>query len=407
MPNQGPKKFTSLQVSPEIYQEFQSKVGPKKVSETIQTLMDRFNRGDGPAVGPSPLEERDLAAMLAAYVIADLRQNNDWARRVARKAYVRLPVGEILRERIQHYMLEKVYLGERFAAWLAKRIRYILRSGEDCQIYMDAGSAVLWLSRHLWPVLEDIAKESSWGSSGPRTVLLVTHSLPVAEGYQVQCESGHFSDRSPTPILCELLGGMVQSRYAALTGTTATRRLESLVESHDEPRYRRIAILAANYIRLFDGEGISAQPTPLIRGVGQRDIKQLYVKADEAYIMGCCGKLYCGTTESLNSVLGLPADDLYHDVTIDQEKTRTVKLVTTVRRTPEAILGPHSTRVLGLLGLPFDPPEPKFDGDINNMTDFCYIYDESVKGKDRKEQEEIEFPHERTRVKTFLEHYGL
>jgi hypothetical protein len=319
----------------------------------------------------------------------------------------------ILRDRMtHHYMMDKQHLAGNFSAWLSERMRYYLSEGMDVTLFMDAGSAVLWLSLHLWPLLAKISQIAEWGSGGPRRVRIITNNLPLAEGYADQCESKQFSSESPTPIICELLGGIVQSRYAAMTGGPAQERLKDLIPAiESQGSARHICILAGNYIRLFGAYGKPPYPTPLIRGAGQQELKQLYVDcAHETYIMGSIGKLFRSSTDNINLALRPPDSsitDMYKDVAILPEKRDSVKLVTTYRGDRRAILKVHSERVLGLLGDPGDPMEVSASLDISFISHFCYCYDDPIAGKSSDEQLKIEFPHPETRREEFLTHYGL
>jgi hypothetical protein len=341
-------------------------------------------------------DESAIAEILASTVSQSLGQNQEWAREAARRAHLKLPSGLILRERtFKHYTKDKQYLASRFGEWLAKRFEYWLDQS-DLALYFDAGSSVLWFAVEFWPHLSRIAKEPRWRD---RSISIYTNNLAVAERYVSECEEKRIS---PSRVRCELLGGEIDPRYAALTGATVEERIKAL--SGVGPK--RISILAGNYIRVQPSSTEAASVRPLVRGPGQRAVKSLYASADETYILGCIGKLWTGTTEQINVALATDSSTgLYEEVSASEHST--ARLVTTIRTLPNAILKDHSNSVNGMLGAPPLATDESARADFKSIPHFCYPYDDPIKNLKFEEQLKVEFPHEESRKREFWKHYGV
>jgi hypothetical protein len=155
---------------------------------------------------------------------------------------------------------------------------------------------------------------------------------------------------------------------------------------------RYISLVAANYIRL-DDQSQPASPIPLIRGEGQREVKERYCTADEVYVLGATpGKIFDASRDAINEALGLT----YHDVEIPKSNRNRVKLITTFREWDKAILRDHSAAIAARLGKRVDAMANRPDAplrEISQMNHFGYSYDDPILGKSTKDQLKTEFPH--------------
>jgi hypothetical protein len=327
-------------------------------------------------------------------VAESLGRHREWAREAARRAHLQLPSGLILRERtFKHYMKDKQHLGSLFGLWLAKRCEYWLGQGADVALFLDAGSAVLWFAQEFWPHLSRIANESAWLA---RSISIYTNNLAVAERYVRECEEKRIS---PSRVSCELLGGVIDPRYAALTGETVEQRITALSTSG----CKSISILAGNYIRVQTSPVEPTSVRPLVRGVGQRPVKSLFGMANESYILGCCGKLWTGRTDQINVALATNESRSYEEVSPSPQ----TRLVTTIRTSQNAILKDHSNSVHGMLGAPAPPTLETANADFKSIPHFCYPFDDPIKNLTFDEQLKVEFPHSEAHTREFLKQYGI
>ena len=398
---------TTISIKPSVRQKFQEKVGKRHVSEKIEELMLRALDPARPTVSDMRNEDESAIADILALTVSEwLGKNREWAQAAARRAHLQLPSGLILRDRIfKHYMKDKQHLGSLFSEWLKKRFEYWLDQGVDLDLFLDAGSSVLWFALEFWPRLWEITKQERWRGGSVR---IYTNNLAVAELYVHECE---VDESRSTEVSCELLGGWIDYRYAALTGETVEDRIKVLSASGR----KRISILAGNYIRVRASSAI--EPTsvrPLVRGLGQRAVKSLYASADETYILGCIGKLWTGTTDEINRALATnQSTGIYEEVSASEHPA--ARLVTTIRTVQNAILKNHSNSVHGMLGAPPLATDESARADFKSIPHFCYPYDDPIKNlkfEDQlnlkfEDQLKVEFPHKEARVPDFLKHYGI
>ena len=402
-PSDDLPKITTVRIRASVLKAFTERVGRRKVSESLQQLMEVNLRGVTSNVDDE-IKDPEVAEILTLAVTEALKHHKEWAIEASKQARIKLPSGMILRERmLHHYMLDKQYLAQQFATWLSSRIKFWLEKGKEVALFLDAGSAVLWLSVSLWSHLSKMSHGYK-NENHPR-ILVYTNNRAVAESYALE------EDNLRNFVQCELLGGTVEPRYAALIGEPTETRLEKLVATADSPA-RHISILAGNYIRMHTAGTEPVVPVPLIRGVGQRPVKERYVRcAHEAYIMGCIGKLFKGSTDEINGALKVKADSvagLYEDVQVKLYDGTLAKVVTTIRTAESAILKTHSSRMHGLLGLQLSTESDldSYSRSMNSIPHFCYPYDEPIKGLKPDQQKKVEFPHEEARSSPdFLKYY--
>ncbi len=348
--------------------------------------------------------ESQLAEMLAMNVAAyvgELLRDKAWAKGIIERAQLRWP-GGILQDRMAHYALEKIHLAENFSEWLTKRVEHFLKDS-DVYLLVDAGSTNLWFCRFLWKHLSGLTS-----TDNEKKVTLITNNIPVAEAFAEQRQLRHFKDKPR--IECELLGGEVEPWYAALVGKRTQSSLVSGTDKKERPG-RYMALAAGNFLRLSQaGPGY---PIPLVRGAGQKEIKDLYVaSAHEVYVIAPLGKIFFASTLDINKALGLSLDSnaehkkrAYQEVAVHKAKGQFVKLVTTLRNSTNSILLPHSAAVKASLGHDLDRPGNSASGDIQDLCHFCYPFDDHVKHKSFDEQVKVEFPHEATQNLAFMSRF--
>jgi hypothetical protein len=360
-------------------------------------LADNSIGGDRTSLAQS--SEDQLIDILASSVAEHLRHNPSWAKTIIRHAQLRWP-GGVLQTRMADYALEKRFLATKLSAWLGRRILHLMDHEKlDVAIMIDAGSSNLWFCRFLWNHLAQISTTVRRSK-----VTLITNSVPVAENFSEQCELGRFAGH--TTIRCELLGGTMQPRYGAVVGPITQANLK---EYSKEARTKYIALSAGNFVRLETGQ--PSYPVPLIRGEGQKEVKELYIKtAHEVFVLAPLGKLFLKGTDQINKQLKLSnqskqiGSQPYEAVNIDDQDRAKLKVVTTKRNSSKSILSRHSSVIHALLQS--DPSgESTPTGDINSVRNFCYEYDEHINGKTPEEQCEIEFPHKATRGEQFMKDF--
>jgi hypothetical protein len=349
----------------------------------------------------TPDSENQLADMLAQNVVDSLWENKGWAHEIIKKSQLRWP-GGILEKRMAHYAQEKKYLAEQFSKWLTSRIRYFLEQHENVYLLIDAGSTNLWFFGSLRSHLSILSKVHRG-----EHLTIVTNNVPVAEDFASQSQLGHFE--AGTRIDCELVGGRVDTRYAAVVGSFARTSLKHFTSRADGPN-RYIALATGNFVRL-SSTGKSTWPIPLVRGAGQKETKDEFIRrANEVYVLAPLGKIFLAPTQQINEGLTLnqdPGSDQpkagYMEVQIPETHTALVKLVTTLRPSPDCLLSRHSTAVINQIGEP--APLQIYDTPIQRLHHFIYPFEEHVHNKSPAEQLQIECPHEATAKAEFTKKF--
>jgi hypothetical protein len=446
---QGPLVSTSLRVPQNLLERCKVRLSTKRKSMNALLLeqLEDFAKGIESTANASkstvltPVETSQLADVFANSIADVLRRDISWAHTILRSAKAGWP-GGILDVRMSHNAAEKDMLGRTFSEWLCQRITHHLKDG-DVTLLVDAGSTNLYLCRHLWDHLVELSKQHR-----NTRLTLITNNEPVAEAFAVH---GAFSVHRKqgivdgTLINCILLGGRVEPEYGALVGdltlenlkTLTTNPIPSPVRGQDQPpppvsplpgsatppRHPRkiIALAAGNFVRLSGNR--PAYPIPLVRGVDQRPIKELYIRlADEVFILSPLSKLFLESTDVINVGMGFskdlgPEEQPYEDVDVttpidgqpEAPQPSKIKLVTTYRKRGHLLSG-HSAAVLGQLAHPLladdVSPEPDPTTDITHMGHICYVFEKHLKdtqGNDwsREDEEIIELPHKRTRTLEF------
>jgi predicted DNA-binding ribbon-helix-helix protein len=341
--------------------------------------------------------ESELAVILADRVSALLRSETTWAKEILRKTGV-APSEGVLRIRMSHYAEDKAYFSHYFAKWLATRVSSVLDGGEDVFILLDAGSTILQLCSAFWVQLREIARVKR-----KTKLTLVTSNYPAATSYTRQIEAEAFHEG--TEIRFEMLGGLLQSKYGALTGARTLDALRELANRKERPKGRYISIVAGNYIRL-EPDTAHAVPAPLVSGEGQKDVKSGYMSVGDEVYIACAspGKVFLAligeTLRALkpNRDLASSAGKRYEDVKLMNCRPR---LVTALRE--KGLLAWHSRLVRKSLGAPFTSIEDiegeSVTGDFSNIGHMCYFHDLPIlsgKGSPKTvpEQLHIEFPHQ-------------
>lgn len=403
---------TSVRIPRELLEQFQGearKLG-KSMNQVICDWMEHWTASEDqlPFSEKSRLTaigEKQLAGIIASEVADSvgrlLKSDPSWAQQVIRTAHLNWP-GGILQERMAHYSQEKSYLAKRFSDWLGRRVEYLLKRGSDVHLLVDAGSTNLWLVHHLW---EHLARLSDLQTN--RGIFIITNNIPVAESFAEQCLNSRF--QTNTPIRCELLGGELQPRYGAVTGSVTSAQLLERTDHMPKPG-TYIALMVGNLIRL---NRHPVNPVPLVRGAGFKNIKEFYLsRAHEIYVIAPLGKIFLASTAETNKLLGFSASALEHsrqaydEVNVTHGKTQFIKLVTTLRHSVTSILLRHSAAVQSWLGYSEETvPDPT--ADIQAIPHICLPFDDHLKGRSFQEQVNIEFPHKHMRDPRILSHFGV
>ena len=396
---------TSIRIERTLLERFQELVAAegKSMNEVIVDSIQKYTdvqRQPSPQRDQTEVNAKEVAQTLARNLFAVLTKDTSWADNIIRSTRLSWS-GGLLHRRMDHNALEKEFLGDKFAAWLARRIESILVD-EPVSLFVDAGSTNVYACRHLWDHLSIMSQEKR-GTS----ITIITNNEPVAEGFAWRKQAGHFG--TATSIECRLLGGRIEPEYGALVGEWTEDRLTRLKNaSPREGRY--IALAAGNFVRLSKER--PSYPIPLVRGTDQKPIKDLYVSMDEVFLIAPLSKLFLHTTAEINEGMGFALDaeqwdeQPYAEVTVDESKNR-IRLFTTVRRTSNRLLRPHSVAVCTRLDLEDrdvdEEPNPTLA--LNQIRHICYLFEEHVKAAPPKDELLIELPHGRTRNQAFRQRF--
>lgn len=375
------------------------------ISTGLQEYGHRENQQTHKKLKPTTTQQ--LADLLAQSVGEQLSRNTAWAYPILQQAHLRWPVG-ILESRLRHNLAEKIFLAQTFSRWLTRRIVHFLdhtHPKENVFLLVDAGSTNVWLCRYLWSELSIVSKTKRENS-----ITLLTNNVPVAEEFADSCQRNMFA--GSTRIECELLGGFVEPRYAALVGKLTESSLKDKTDKRNpEQKGRYIALSAGNFLRLQSSKPSKPSfPIPLVRGAGQKPIKELYVmRSDETYILAPLSKVFLRDTGLINKELHLdkkatePDKQQYEPVDVEGPAQQKFKLITTSRTWEKSILFHHSAAVKSRLGCSeqANGELPPHTGPIDKMEHFCFAYDQHIRGKRPAQQVRIEFPHKATRSEEF------
>ncbi len=358
-------------------------------------------------------EITQISRILADSVATHLQQNTDWARHAIFKAQLGLPAGSIFGDRIRHFHDEKDLIARSFVSWLLKRIVHLLTDqGKTVYLILDSGTTMYWLFRELGPAIEKHASLKEI-----ENLKIITNNLPGVTTYiefGIRHKILRASDNAEVPLCdlvdCELLSGKVLARYAAVTGEKTEDALRAIrVKAGDDDTSVFIGLATGNWLSLNKND---EWPAPLARGAGHSEFKStLMASSHEVYLVTPLGKLFVNQTlGNINNALQHETDDTeeeeYTQASVPQSGDTTIRVVSTARG-ENAILESHYNKVAGILGSPATEARDFSDYvtvPARSLPHFFFPFDKPS-SMSRKDQIEMEFPHEYTRSEVFMTKY--
>ena len=349
-----------------------------------------------------------VSSQIAEAVSQQLSKNVNWASDALEKANIKPAAQTLFAERWGHFRKEKEFVASNFCPLLIRRLRNLSLEKSHIYLVIDSGTT-------LFPFFKKIGQETvncylnkeEWMNN----VTIVTNNLPGVDSIMKYGRIQPNNRYSSLAINCKLLPGAPLPVYSAVTGEDTTETLQNY-RNRTENDCFFVGLLTGNWIRVRRSE--PPCPVPLARGKGHRGFKQAIIDAcDEIYVISPLGKLFVGPgPEELNKILNYdvksqnPDWQPYKEVTISNEKAKTVSLVTTSRE-KNRILSPLSERLKERLNFKNEIIEecviPDLKEDNKNHGHIIWPFDDLPKHK--WEEIETEFPHSHTRTKAFMEKF--
>ncbi|MCG8607675.1 hypothetical protein MJD09_22160, partial [bacterium] len=327
----------------------------------------------------------------------------DWAVEALEKAKLTPHAKTIFADRLDHFYEEKQHMATRFVPLLLRRCKHQIEvNNKKVYLLIDSGTT-------LYPFFENIGRESfnayvnedRWISN----IFLATNNLPGVENIMqsgLQNPQNRFSD---LVIKCQILPGEPLPVYSAITGEATVKAVHSLRKDVGDNAYF-ISLVTGNWVRI--GQDYSSVcPIPLVRGAGHLPFKQALVDvADETYIVAPLGKNFLASnTNQINKALGFsdetksPLQKPYKEVTVSQDKSQFVKLVSTSRLSHRA-LSALSTKLIAVLNIDDDDINRFPTAENNEIPHVLFSFDRLP---DNWYYEiETEFPHPHTRIEKVM-----
>jgi hypothetical protein len=320
-------------------------------------------------------------------------------------------MGSLFEERMSHFFGEKNFLAERFLPLLLRRCRAFAEEGREVYLLIDSGTT-------LYPFFEKLGKATVQAKQNQEkwveNLYVETNNLPGVEMLTRVGRVNYHNRYSPLAVKCELLPGTPLPVYAAPTGKKTNAALEQLRKDANSKAVF-IALTTGNWVRIRRRSPMC--PVPLARGRGHLDFKQALVEcSDEIYVISPLGKIFTELShEDVNEALGFeegqlnPEKQSYNEVEINDEKARSVKLVSTYR-SDSAALHAHSIKIRIILGMDHVKKDSSGGGGffkvpIGDMEHIVLPYDNLP--SDPVLQLDIEFPHEHTHDPDFMRKFSV
>jgi hypothetical protein len=215
---------------------------------------------------------------------------------------------------------------------------------------------------------------------------------------------------------CKVLPGRVLADYAALTGPETEGALKALRGANPDACF--IGLVVGNWIWLPRGDEMGGTgwdpahyyPVPLARDHELHrhlEFKQELISgSDEIYVCTPLAKVFIKSSLlAINQAFlqGSAAAHEYHQVPIDAAKRNALKLVSTVRLSPENdLLYAHSSKLVTAYSQENSELLRYFvEKDIPQVPSLLFGFD-GLTDKSKEEQKKIEFPHDYTQAPKFM-----
>ncbi|MBN1301825.1 MAG: hypothetical protein JW995_11480 [Melioribacteraceae bacterium] len=277
----------------------------------------------------------DTSKVIGENLARELTRDVKWASDALERAKIR-PTGQSLfQERLGFQLIEKEYIADKFAKFLMSRCEFLINEEKkDVYIIIDSGTT-------LYPLFDRLGQNSvgfyETKDNWINHMTIVTNNLPGIEKLMDTGRTNPHNRLSPLAIRCELLPGEPLPVYSALTGEKTNNALRQL-KSEAKPNAIFIGLVTGNWIRLRRSSPVC--PVPLARGPGHLEFKQTILEiSSEIYVVTPLGKIFANfSLEEVNEALGFtssnspnPDKEQYRELMIDDEKAKSVRLVSTFR----------------------------------------------------------------------------
>jgi len=277
---------------------------------------------------------RGVSTKLAKSITEQLATDTRWASEALERAKLGSHSKTLFGERVGHFYDEKEQLAEQFLPRLLQRCHALVESGKRVFLLIDSGTTLYPFFRELGQAAVRYRENNeSWIDE----VEVVTNNLPGVESLMDFGRRNPNNRYSPLAIKCQLLPGAPLPVYSAVTGDIAVNALHRLKEQPRQKESVFIGLVTGNWIRLRIEE--LACPVPLARGEGHLEFKEALIDCStEVYVVAPLGKIFVKVSlAELNQALGYkdanidPDKKPYKELTIDIEKAKHVKLISTSR----------------------------------------------------------------------------
>lgn len=377
--------------------EIEKEIRSKRIQEEERERKERKEWLDRETIRITRLSDE-----IGEQVADKLKKDVKWASESLERAKIKPRAQSLFADRIGHFRDEKKFLADSFVPHLLSRCKTLVGEGFKVYVVIDSGTT-------LYSFFENIGRETvrcyenkeAWINN----LFIATNNLPGIDNIM---ESGRISPGnrySDLAVKCHLLPGVPLPIYSTVTGDETNEALERLKKNAGENAFF-IGLVTGNWIRLRRND--PPCPVPLARGLGHRKFKQVLIdQSDEIYVVTPLGKILVKVPpDEVNKALGYSEENTapdrkpYHEVKIDREKAKFVKIVTTSRNS-NRILHQLSQTVNIVIG-----DENICNGLVRPLTlpqHLIFPFDDLP---DKEFQEfEVEFPHPHTRKDDFIKKF--
>lgn len=351
-------------------------------------------------------------------IMAYLRKSPEWISEALQDIQWYQDAESVFGERVHHFEDEKVFLSSRLVPLLMQRILRILKTQRKVFLVIDSGTTTFWLFRKLAGELLMLGSDEAIIAN----LVIVTNNIAGVVSYMSAGKlkpKGGPEKKLSDFVECRVLPGRVLADYAALTGPETEGALKTL--RVENPGAYFIGLVVGNWIWLPRGDELKSSeedqwdsahyyPVPLARDHELHrhlEFKQELISgSDEIYVCTPLAKVFIKTSLlAINQAFrqGSPTAHEYHGVPIAAAKRNALKLVSTVRLSPENdLLYAHSSKLVTAYSLENSELLRHFvEKDISQVPSLLFGFD-GLTEKSKEEQKKIEFPHDYTQAPKFM-----
>jgi len=365
--------------------------------------------------GRSRPEIANVLRVTTDRIMAYLRKSPEWISEALQDVQWYQDAESVFGERVHHFEDEKVFLSSRFVPLLVRRILRILKTRRKVFLVIDSGTTTFWLFRKLAGELLMLGADEAI----LRDLVIVTNNIAGVVSYMSAGKlkpKGEPEKKLSGFVECKVLPGRVLADYAALTGPETEGALKALRGANPDACF--IGLVVGNWIWLPRGDEMGGTgwdpahyyPVPLARDHELHrhlEFKQELISgSDEIYVCTPLAKVFIKSSLlAINQAFlqGSAAAHEYHQVPIDAAKRNALKLVSTVRLSPENdLLYAHSSKLVTAYSQENSELLRYFvEKDIPQVPSLLFGFD-GLTDKSKEEQKKIEFPHDYTQAPKFM-----